>query len=62
MIQLKRLNNTLIVWLLSILSVSLSAQTTLDTYLQTAAENNPGLQAKFSEYYAALEKVPQSPE
>jgi cobalt-zinc-cadmium efflux system outer membrane protein len=60
MIQLKRLNNTLIVWLLSILSVSLSAQTTLDTYLQTAAENNPGLQAKFSEYYAALEKVPQS--
>jgi len=59
MIQLKRLNNTLIVWLLSILSVSLSAQTRLDTYLQTAAENNPGLQAKFSEYYAVLEKVPQ---
>jgi len=28
--------------------------------LQTAAQNNPALQAKFKEYYAALEKVPQA--
>lgn len=45
--------------LVVLLSGSLSAQTTLDGYLQKAVENNPGLQAKFSEYYAALEKVPQ---
>lgn len=32
---------------------------TLDGYLQKAAESNPGLQAKFSEYYTALEKIPQ---
>jgi len=50
----------LLVYTLSILSGSLSAQTALDGYLQKAAENNPGVQAKFSEYYAALEKVPQA--
>jgi len=36
-----------------------NAQETLDGYLVQAAENNPGLKAKFSEYHAALEKVPQ---
>ena len=36
-----------------------NAQETLQTYLKTASENNPGLKAKFSEYMAALEKVPQ---
>jgi outer membrane protein TolC len=35
------------------------AQGDIDKYLVIAAENNPGLQAKFSEYMAALEKVPQ---
>ncbi len=32
---------------------------TLDTYLQTAAENNPGLQSRYKEFEAALQKVPQ---
>ncbi|MDB4584059.1 TolC family protein [Draconibacterium sp.] len=32
---------------------------TLDEYLQTAAENNPGLQAKYKEFEATLQKVPQ---
>ncbi|HYW96115.1 MAG TPA: TolC family protein [Bacteroidales bacterium] len=31
----------------------------LNTYLVTAAQNNPGLKAKFSDYQAALQKVPQ---
>ncbi|MCF6222432.1 MAG: TolC family protein [Flavobacteriaceae bacterium] len=31
----------------------------LDEYLIITAENNPGLKAKFSEYMAAMEKVPQ---
>ncbi len=38
---------------------TVSAQEILQTYLQTAAENNPALKAKFNEYMAALEKVPQ---
>jgi outer membrane protein TolC len=36
-----------------------SAQDILDKYLQTAAENNPGLKVKFNEYMAALEVAPQ---
>lgn len=31
----------------------------LGQYLRQAAENNPGVQASFNNYYAALEKVPQ---
>ncbi len=31
----------------------------LDGYLIAAAENNPGLKAKFNDYMAAMEKVPQ---
>lgn len=37
-----------------------SAQEELNRYLQTAAENNPGLKAKFNEYLAALEVAPQT--
>jgi len=40
-------------------SVMLSAQQELDAYLQLAAENNPGLKARFNEYMAALEVAPQ---
>lgn len=32
---------------------------TLDDYFRIAAENNPGLQAKYKAYEAALQKVPQ---
>jgi outer membrane protein, heavy metal efflux system len=38
---------------------SLFAQNSLDNYLLVAARNNPGLQAKFKEYMAAMERVPQ---
>jgi cobalt-zinc-cadmium efflux system outer membrane protein len=36
-----------------------SAQDELDNYLFIAAENNPGLKARFNEYMAALEVAPQ---
>ncbi|MDF1560894.1 MAG: TolC family protein [Bacteroidales bacterium] len=32
---------------------------TLDDYFEVAAQNNPGLQAKYLEYESALQKVPQ---
>lgn len=32
---------------------------TLDNYFKIAAENNPGLQAKYKEFEAAMQKVPQ---
>jgi len=35
------------------------AQQSLDDYLVTAADNNPGLQSKFYDYMAAMERVPQ---
>ena len=50
---------TYIFIILSLLVVKVQAQTELDNYLKIGAENNPGLKAKFSEYNAALEKVPQ---
>jgi outer membrane protein TolC len=40
-------------------SLSIMAQNEIDSYLVTGAENNQGLKAKFNEYLAALEKVPQ---
>jgi outer membrane protein TolC len=48
-----------ICFLFLVLAPSVSAQQMLDTYLVTAANNNPGLKARFNEYQAALEKVPQ---
>jgi len=36
-----------------------SAQQELESYLLIAAENNPGLRAKFNDYMAALEVAPQ---
>lgn len=38
----------------------LHAQGELNSYLEKAAQNNPGLQAKFNEYMAALEVIPQA--
>lgn len=40
-------------------SSMLSAQQELESYLISAAENNPGLKAKFNDYMAALEVAPQ---
>lgn len=56
---MKSLKYNIIIVIMFLISPTLMAKNELDTYLQTAAENNPGLKAKFSEYMAALEKVPQ---
>ena len=48
-----------IIFLLTLTASALTAQDDLNNYLKTAAENNPGLKARFSEYLAALEIVPQ---
>jgi len=45
----------IIVW---VSGLSAQAQT-LNDYLETAAANNPGLQAKYKDFEAALQKVPQ---
>jgi len=42
-----------------LISSILSAQQELEGYLQVAAENNPGLKAKFNDYMASLEVAPQ---
>ncbi len=55
---MKRYRNSFVVFLLLVSSM-LSAQQELEGYLQVAAENNPGLKAKFNDYMAALEVAPQ---
>lgn len=39
--------------------ISVAQTQTLDSYLEIAAENNPGLQAQYKDFEAALQKVPQ---
>src|SRR5512136_369684 len=41
------------------LSGTLHAQDSLNYYLEIAAKNNPAVQQKFTEYQAALQKIPQ---
>jgi len=45
--------------LLLLIAIQSYSQEVLQQYLQTAAQNNPALKAKFNEYMASLEKVPQ---
>ena len=47
-----------IILFLSLTNV-IKAQDSLSIYMEQAGKNNPGLQAKYLEYSAALEKVPQ---
>ena len=48
-----------LIGLILLISSMASAQQDLESYLQIAAENNPGLKAKFNSYMAALEIAPQ---
>ncbi|SMO36648.1 Outer membrane protein TolC [Saccharicrinis carchari] len=50
-----------IIWILAstVATAPVVAQN-LNDYLQTATENNPGLQAKYKEFEAAMQKVPQA--
>ncbi len=50
---------TYIIVALMLFSGVVSAQNELNDYLITAARNNPALKAKFNEYNATLEKIPQ---
>ena len=47
-----------VLFILSFMAMGLSAQS-LEDYWQLAAENNPALKAKFTQYLAALERVDQ---
>jgi outer membrane protein, heavy metal efflux system len=49
----------IIISILLVITATLSAQEILDRYLQTAANNNPALKAKFNEYMASMEKISQ---
>ena len=45
--------------LFSLTGIAQKTKEDLNQYLKIAAENNPGLKAKFNDYMAAMEKVPQ---
>ena len=49
----------IIIIILMILGTSAGQAQTLDDYFRIAAENNPGLQAKYMEFEASLQKVAQ---
>ncbi|NOZ48114.1 MAG: TolC family protein [Chlorobi bacterium] len=50
---------TIYFYLFLFISLNINSQEILNQYLQTAATNNPDLKSKFSEYMAAMEKIPQ---
>ncbi len=49
----------LLLLLLGLLSFQATAQEKLEDYLQMAAKNNPGVQAAYAQFEAALQKSPQ---
>ncbi|MBE0677345.1 MAG: TolC family protein [Bacteroidales bacterium] len=53
------MNKYMISIIITLLYSTLSFAQTLDDYFKVAAENNPGLQAMYVEYEAALQKVSQ---
>lgn len=59
MMMTKTHRNIFLIGSLALLGPYLFGQKELNQYLEIAAENNPGLQVKFNEYMAAMEKVPQ---
>ena len=50
----------IIILIILISHLTTYAQDSLSYYLELAAKNNPGVKAKYMEYSAALEKVPQA--
>ncbi|WP_018477620.1 TolC family protein [Pontibacter roseus] len=53
------MNKILAFLILLLAAMPLAQAQTLDEYLLTAGENNPTLKARYAEYEAALQKVPQ---
>ncbi|MDR1153481.1 MAG: TolC family protein [Bacteroidales bacterium] len=50
----------MLIAVLSYFSVATAQSDSLNRYLQTAAQNNPGVKAGFLAYQAALQKIPQA--
>ena len=63
MLKFKKMTTKIIKYLflslVLMLSISSYSQENLNNYLEIAAKNNPALKAKFNDYMAAMEKVPQ---
>lgn len=53
------MKNYIAILIAMLLTSNMGFSQTLDDYFKIAAENNPGLQAVYNEYEAALQKVPQ---
>ena len=53
------MNRHIIIIIVALFSANMNFAQTLDDYFKIAAENNPGLQAKYKAYEAALQKIPQ---
>ena len=49
----------IIIMIILISGISFVQAQTLESYLEMAAKNNPGLQSKYKEFEAALQKIPQ---
>lgn len=57
---MKKISYTILILSLLLTDASIAfGQASLNAYLEIAAKGNPGLQAKFKDYMAAMEKVPQ---
>jgi cobalt-zinc-cadmium efflux system outer membrane protein len=54
-----RLKHLILIPVLFLLEFGSTEAQSLETYFRTAAENNPGLQAKYKDFEAALQRVPQ---
>ncbi|MCR9250998.1 MAG: TolC family protein [bacterium] len=50
----------IMLFIFGILSLQAFAQKEINFYLVLAAENNPGLKAKFNDYLSAMEQIPQT--
>ncbi|MCD4732100.1 MAG: hypothetical protein K8R74_15945, partial [Bacteroidales bacterium] len=57
--KIKTKYSYLILLFLLVFSGVLQSQEILNQYLNTAAENNPGLRARFNQYLATIEVAPQ---
>jgi cobalt-zinc-cadmium efflux system outer membrane protein len=58
---MKQFSKSIILIILAVMSqIPAYAQDSLSYYLELAAKNNPGVRARYLEYSAAMEKVPQA--
>lgn len=59
--KMKQFSKSIILIILAVISqIPAFAQDSLSYYLELAGKNNPGVKARYLEYSAALEKVPQA--